>query len=140
MRQLAQLYNVSHEWLANGDDAIVRDAVQLLNPNTIVDGQQRVAAVELMKQVKRGQLWRLETDMMAGWNLRANDVVVVEPIRSAQPNDVVIADYQDKGCLVRVYFPPYLYALPLAAQPAPLIVDGKKIIIVGIVREWLKGT
>jgi len=136
LRQLAQLYRVSHEYLANGDDAVTRDVV-LLMPEKIADPAQRDECARLMTKVKRAQLWLLETDMMAGLNFRANDILVVEPAREATLNDIVIADYQDKGALIRIFFRPYLYALPLRSQPAPLIVDGRKITIIGIVRETL---
>jgi len=135
LRELATLYNVSHEWLANGDDAVICDAVRL-EPDAIIDGQQRLAAMRLMKRVRLAQVWQLETDIMAGKSLKRGDILVIEPTRSADPNDVVLVDYRDKGVLVRVYYPPYFYALPLKAQPAPL-QEGPQVMIVGVLRERL---
>ena len=132
LRQLAALYNVSHEWLVNGDAAIVRDVI-MTNFDALLDRAMRKECKELAVQVKRPALYRVITDMMAGWNLKKEDIVVVDLKREAEPRDVVIAEYRDMATLIRVYFPPYLYALPLHAQPAPLIVDGDHISIVGVV-------
>src|SRR5215472_883663 len=126
LREIAQVYETSHEYLANGVDAIRRDVIPL-KPGSIKDETQRAECLEAQALVKHAQFWRLETKMMAGGNLTKNDIVVVEPTHTAEPGDIVITQFEDRGFLIRVYFPPYLYALPLRAQAAPLKVDGKQI-------------
>jgi SOS-response transcriptional repressor LexA len=137
LRQLAQLYNVPHEWLAHGDEAaaVIRDVVQV-SPDDF-GGALRTKIKRMLSRVKRSTLWRVESEMMAGWHLTRGVFIVVEEASTARPRDVVIVEYGTKGHLLRVYLPPYLYALPLRAQPAPLIVGGT-IEIIGVVRKIAK--
>src|SRR5215471_3562548 len=65
LRQLADLYSISHEYLVSGDDAVLRDVTKV-QLRSINDPERYAECKRAMTGVKRAQLWRLDTDIMAG--------------------------------------------------------------------------
>ena len=60
--------------------------------------------------------------------------LVVDTAVTPRAKDIVLAMHK-KQPIFRLFFPPYLYALPIGKQEQPLVVDNIITTLAGVVRS-----
>jgi transcriptional regulator with XRE-family HTH domain len=87
---------------------------------------------------RKGEVWHLTSDAM-GSMFHPGDYLIVDVAAKPQIRDVVLAEVNGVP-VFRLYVQPYLYALPAAGTqpPRPLLADGRKVVVRGVVTRAMK--
>ena len=140
LSKMATILDVNADWLQNGTGPRSHSltAQQVLTPEgSLLQIKKQLpriarALLYMARGLKGAEAWRITSNMLAGTGITQGIYVIVDTERRAQAHDVVVAEVQGVP-VFRMYFPPYLYALPLAAAPPPLVVDGVRTVLRGVV-------
>lgn len=82
---------------------------------------------------KKCEIWLVETDMMARTDIKRGYYAVVAPGQTTA-NDLVLAIVDGKP-VFRIFWPPYLVAMPDGPKPPDVLVDKLRVFVRGKV-EW----
>ena len=100
-----------------------------------------------VRELTRGRngrdAWTARSTALVNEGIRPGDVMIVDQNMSAQPKDVVCAQIYDwpsmrAETVFRVYEPPFLLTASSQGTTRPLMVDGDKILIRGVVDAVLR--
>ena len=70
----------------------------------------------------KAEIWRMASDALAGLGFMPGDYLIVD-LRRPVAGDKVIFEIAGR-MHVRLYYPPYLFALPINRSLKPIVVDG----------------
>jgi len=141
---LAQILRVSTDWLHGGRNSQTDDKQR--GPKMPEGKLVELAGLDpaLARTLKllaegRREIWQLSTNLIAGAGLLPGDYLIVDREQAPRARDTVLAEV-GRELVFRVYFPPYLYAIPVVNPPAaPVAVDHVRVNIRGVVVATHRG-
>lgn len=138
LTKLAEVLGVKAAWLlgevGSGKTSEEPPEVVAVDPISLPEEQRAFLAPIL----KGHDLYRLQTDIMAGANIHRGDLLVVDLQATPKARSVVLAAHRGQ-LVLRVFFPPYLQAITLGGTPPRyLTVDNVDTVIKGVMIQALK--
>lgn len=107
-------------------------------------GQNFDRAVRELTRGRNGRdAWTSRSSALEAIGIRSGDVMIVDQNLSAMPKDIVCAQVYDwprmrAETVFRVYEPPFLLTASPSGTSRPLMVDGDKVVIRGVVDAVLR--
>lgn len=141
--QIASILGVTLDWLDAGGKRVLRliqmapgPEIELVDWKKLSPEQTKVlTAIAAGRKQTQTQIWVvLQADMMAT-QYHVGQHLLVDTAAKPRTMDFVLVE--DHGVpLIRLFSPPYLYAMPNAPQPTPTVVDNKNVIVKGVWVRW----
>jgi transcriptional regulator with XRE-family HTH domain len=138
MRSAADVLSVSGEWLSHGRGEMTQSAPAKIRG---AEGERiEVAklpphqrkAIEGLLPGPKAEVWLLISDELAGAGYRPGDYLIVDTAATPKPQNFVLAE-SFRSPVFRMYFPPYLFSVALTNPWPPIIVDGNKTTVRGVI-------
>jgi transcriptional regulator with XRE-family HTH domain len=138
LRAAADTLSVSVEWLASGRGEMTQSARarepgaegERVDLDKLPPHQRKV--IESGLPNRQAEVWRLTSDEIAGAGYRPGDFLIVDVTEKPNPQNFVLA-LSFRMPIFRQYFPPYLFSVSLTGSAPPIIVDGDKTTVRGII-------
>lgn len=140
LRKVAEAVGVTLEWLGQGKGAALG---VLPNKNPLAEAE-RVDSQKLPPEQakiltaaiggRKAEIWRITSDVLSGAGYQSGDYLIVDNSTPTKPQSIVLATSNNIP-LVRMYLPPWLYALrvPNSPQRPAIVVDNVSTIVKGVV-------
>jgi len=131
LREIASALGVTPSYLMDGLGASSSEEVCAAEIEALDQGAvKRFAAGAVERQE---EIWEVRSDVLLGAGYQIGDYILLDLQRAPKWKDIVVIAPKGRPASLRLYFPPYGFAVVLGKSTAPITIDKADIrgVVVG---------
>jgi transcriptional regulator with XRE-family HTH domain len=131
LTEIATALKVTTSYLMDGANNYSSEEVRPVDIAALDAGTAKRFAASAAE--RQEEIWEVLSDVLLGAGYQIGDYIVIDLQRSPKWKDIVVVAPKGRIASLRLYFPPYGFAIVLGKSPEPITVDRADIrgVVVG---------